>query len=388
MKNAFKTTILMLILFIPTVTWAANDFSGDSRIKAVYKFEPSNLTVDSKGSNTLTPSADPPTSNTTAGYYAEGAGSADFELDSTQYYSIADALLDAGFPLKSGDTTKRISVTGWVRPEALQNYARIYQKGSIDEQESSLGLLVYSNGSFVLRYGTSAGLGTTEATVAMLSSGTLANGRLSFFAFSYRDDTQAWYCKVSHWDTDHWVEYENSGTLETTINVEAGPLYIGTRDTQNYWDGTIDELVFANDVLSEEEFDAIRAGTYSGGAGPTQLTAPTLSSPVDTAIGVSTSTSLSWSDTNTSPNETNYYIRIKAGAGSYQYYTAAADTTSVSAATAFGSALSNSTTYSWSVQAKGDGSTTSDSDWPTDRTFTTEAGASVRKRRMIGGGIF
>ncbi len=135
--------------------------------------------------------------------------------------------------------------------------------------------------------------------------------------------------------------------------------------------GSDQSAVFTTDIDGET-----RAGAFGVGADwvendVTQLTVPTLSSPSDSATGVSLSTSLLWDDTNTSPNESSVYIRIKAGSGEYQYYSAAADSTSVSAATAFGSALSNSTTYSWSVQAKGDGSTTSDSDWPTDRTFTT-----------------
>jgi hypothetical protein len=127
----------------------------------------------------------------------------------------------------------------------------------------------------------------------------------------------------------------------------------------------------------------IGADEYMG-AGPTQLTSPTLSSPADTAIGVSTSTSLSWSDTNSSPNETNYRVCIGTSNTSppANCANAAADATSMAASTALGGALSNSTTYYWTVYALGDGSTTSDSTIPTNRSFTTAAAGAP----VAGGG--
>jgi len=119
------------------------------------------------------------------------------------------------------------------------------------------------------------------------------------------------------------------------------------------------------------------------------LTAPTLSTPSDSATGVSTSVSLEWGDTNSSPNETNYSCKIKATGGSYgSYYDSAANSTSVSAATVLGSGLSTSTSYTWTCKAKGDGSTTSDSADATERSFTTAAAAAATRRRIIGGGVF
>jgi len=67
---------------------------------------------------------------------------------------------------------------------------------------------------------------------------------------------------------------------------------------------------------------------------------------------------------------------MKASGGSYHYYQVAADSTTLIASAALGTALSASTTYYWSVQAQGDGgSTTSDSSWPSDYSFTTSASA-------------
>jgi hypothetical protein len=104
----------------------------------------------------------------------------------------------------------------------------------------------------------------------------------------------------------------------------------------------------------------------------TQLNAPTLATPNDAATSQSRSVNLVINDTNTSPNESGIIFRIKPAGGSYSYSTQqAADTTSISAATVLGSNLSYGTTYYWSAVAKGDNSTTVDSSYATDNSFTT-----------------
>ena len=50
--------------------------------------------------------------------FKEGSASADFESTLSQYMSIADASLNAGFPLKNGDTNKVISVCFWIKIES------------------------------------------------------------------------------------------------------------------------------------------------------------------------------------------------------------------------------------------------------------------------------
>jgi len=148
------------------------------------------------------------------------------------------------------------------------------------------------------------------------------------------------------------------------------------------WPATIP--VAANDSARQ---NSIRVGIT---ASATTLNVPTLSTPSDTATGQLTSVDLGISDTNSSPNETGIIFRIKASGGSYSYSSQqAADTTSLSAATALGSGLANSTTYEWSAKAVGDGgSTTNDSAYPTDFSFTTEAGATPtsRMRGLLGVG--
>jgi hypothetical protein len=129
----------------------------------------------------------------------------------------------------------------------------------------------------------------------------------------------------------------------------------------------------------------------SGSVSP--LIAPTLSSPTDDFNGTPITASLVWNDTNTDPNETNVKVCISTTENDHvsNCDTIAADSISRAASDVLNSALSYNTTYYWSVQAIGDGgSTTTDSDWPTDFSFTTEAepAAGSGKHRVIGGGIF
>jgi hypothetical protein len=85
----------------------ANDFSAEDSVKALWRFESGALGTDSKGTNTLTPQ-NSPTEDTAD--YKEGACSVSLLNTSSQYLLITDANLNAGFPFKSGDTTKLMSM--------------------------------------------------------------------------------------------------------------------------------------------------------------------------------------------------------------------------------------------------------------------------------------
>src|SRR3990172_20161 len=94
----------------------ANNFSTDTNCIALYRFESGALTTDSKGTNTLTSSGSP-IANTSD--YKEGAASVDLETSTSDFYYINDANLDPQFPLRNGDTNKKISIAGWFKPESL-----------------------------------------------------------------------------------------------------------------------------------------------------------------------------------------------------------------------------------------------------------------------------
>lgn len=93
------------------------------------------------------------------------------------------------------------------------------------------------------------------------------------------------------------------------------------------------------------------------------LKVPTLSSPAEGASGQPLSVTLKWVDTNSSPQETGYKVRIKPSGDSYTEYDVAQNFTSLT------SRLAAGTKYYWSVKTVGNGTTTLDSTYPSDRSF-------------------
>lgn len=98
---------------------------------------------------------------------------------------------------------------------------------------------------------------------------------------------------------------------------------------------------------------------------PSALVIPTLLSPADNATNQPTTMTVQWQDTNTSPQESSYKVRIKPEGGSYTEYSAAQNVTSYAPPR-----IQAGTKYYWSVKAVGNGTSTLDSAYPTDRSFT------------------
>jgi len=111
--------------------------------------------------------------------------------------------------------------------------------------------------------------------------------------------------------------------------------------------------------------DATKSVTANFILGKT-LNAPVLLEPADNAAGQAVSVTLKWKDTNSSPQETNYRVRIKKAGGIYVYKILAANTVSF-----LKKGLAKGKIYYWSVRAKGNGTTTKNSAFPPDRSFTT-----------------
>ena len=115
-----------------------NDFSNDPNCVALYNFENGALTTDSKGGNTLSVGGNSPTAVMVD--YKQGLASCDFEASNNQYWTIADADLDAGFPLKNGDAVGNISVCCWIKLTGKNEYQTFYEKGDTDKWSFTLGV--------------------------------------------------------------------------------------------------------------------------------------------------------------------------------------------------------------------------------------------------------
>jgi len=245
----------------------ANDFSDDPNCVALWSFESGALTTDSQGTNTLT---DENTVGINTVDYKEGSACADFEYSSSEAMSITDANLDAGFPLKNGDTNKEISVCGWFKPEEVHE-DRIFTIFSKDDTAlSKRSLQIYLNptyygsqpATFVIRMGYNSG-GSSEV---IYEDGVYQAARWYHFGFTLKDSDKSW--KFVVWDdTASSKIVDASGTATNNINIEDAALRVGATGGSGFsadrFDGLIDELVVFKDVLTAGEIDQIRAGTYS-----------------------------------------------------------------------------------------------------------------------------
>lgn len=241
---------------------SGNDFSGDPNCVALWRFEDGALTADSIGTNILT-NNNGVVSNQVD--YKEGAASADFELDSSQCFYIADGDLDANFPLKNGDSNKKISICFWFQRESSVASSEILiSKWDSTLNTRSLLLQINSSNEFRFYLGYNGG----ASAELVLNTGTvLATGRFFHFGFTFQDSDKAW--KIVIWDdTAESKIVDASGTAGQNINVEDSPFVIGgyfdNGSIFGSYDGEKDEVVVFKDILTTGEIDEIRQGVYNG----------------------------------------------------------------------------------------------------------------------------
>lgn len=248
----------------------ANDFSGDSNCVALYRFENGALTTDSKGTNTLQ-DVNTVTANTAA--YKEGSASADFDDANGEGFYVTDANLSAGFPLKSGDTNKKISLAFWILVDSYDGShgQAIVSKYDSGNNKRSL-LLFFDNANsqkltFVLGYNSGASGETVFAYGTALTV-----DRWYHIGFTYDDSSKAYRLRI--WDdtAGDFLGADATGNATNNINAEDALFGIACRDNYGspsylYFDGQLDELAVFNDILTTDEIDDIRAGTYGAGGG-------------------------------------------------------------------------------------------------------------------------
>lgn len=235
----------------------ANNFSGDSNCKALWKFDNGALTTDSKGSNTLT-NKNSVTANTSD--YQEGDAAADFDAASNQSFSITDASLDLGFPLKSGDTNKILSVCMWFKTTTVAVTQYLYAKYDTSGNDRTFAIRIQdTNGRIAVYIGYNGGASfeAKESSIALVAN------RWYHLGVTF-DDSDGSY-KIRIWDDTALAIHSNdSGNFSNAISIGSAELCIATRTGGTTLDGLIDELVVFDSVLSTDDIDAIRAGTYSG----------------------------------------------------------------------------------------------------------------------------
>ena len=239
---------------------AGNKFSTDPNCVALWRFEPTKLTVDSIGTNTLTNINAVPANTTT---FKEGLAAADFEADSKQYFTVTDVNLANAFPLKNGNTDKKISVCFWFRLESL---GRRYLWCKSDETKTSLTIYIEGGSGMggkyyvFMRKGYNNGLSFEQT---WLTTMTISTGQWYHLVVTYDDTTKAYRMRVYDQEAD--VASERTGSFANSIAVTKADIRIGASPVLaelNYLDGLMDECVIFNDVLTAAEIDKVRLGTY------------------------------------------------------------------------------------------------------------------------------
>lgn len=230
----------------------ANDFSGDVNCVALWKFD--NNADDSKGGNDLT-SINSPTYD--SGDKKEGTHSIDLEHSSVQYCTIADADLDAGFPGKNGTSEQSFSVCVWVKIE------QHWTQGIVSKYaENTYSYCLFSDASGNLYFNIGYNNGASFSGIIFDTS--LDLGKWYHIGIVYDASTNG--MKIRIWDDDagDFLDSNKTGTADGDMSPDTAPFEIGRyfeADVRAF-DGRIDEVPFFNDVLSDDEIDEIRAGTY------------------------------------------------------------------------------------------------------------------------------
>lgn len=247
----------------------ANNFANDSSCKALWRLESGAFTVDSKGTNTLTAQGTPVANSVD---FKEGSACVDLPGDPTQQglgvgLHIDNANLDAGFPLKAGDTSKLITMCGWIKPDAIESYDCTFGfiDGVLYETSQCTPQIAYNSGYYGIRICYNNQVRTTTIQ--------LWNNEWFHVAFAVDGKNKFVYVRVYRASTDTVSTYISTGfsaELNTDANFAIGMRgKVGGHPTYGYdtFGGSIDEVVVFNRFLSAAEIDQIRSGTYGADTG-------------------------------------------------------------------------------------------------------------------------
>lgn len=256
-----------------------NDFSGDPNCVALFRFDGN--AADGKGGNDLTAVNSPAYDS---GDKKEGTHCLDLEGSSQQYAYRNDADLDAGFPGKSGGSETSFSICFWVKPESFPAYGRIICKQA-NGVAWSWGVY-YDGGTGKIRF--LIGYNNGNAYTGLVFGTALSAGRWYHIAVVY--DAADNGMKIRIWDDYNGALLGSNatGTADGDMSPTGQPLMLGRDNAAStyYYDGKLDEVVFFNKALSDENIDAIRVGNY--GAGVTEQKSADSGTGVDAVESLAT----------------------------------------------------------------------------------------------------
>ncbi len=249
----------------------ANNFSGDSHCKALWRFESGSLTTDDIGSNTLVNYATRVLADTDSGDYREGGASAYFVSSVSPRMYIEDADLDADFPLKSSSSSASFSLCLWFKlADVSANYILVAKNVYLGSNDESLLLYTRDYGAYYgIRIIKGYNAGNSSEVWEAIPSLDLQAGRWYHLGLTWDDTSKQFHIVV--WDDTAQVKYTDSDTQAYGMSLTTSPVNLGCRADSGgvpnaELNGWLDEVVVFNDILTETEIDNIRQETYGTGA--------------------------------------------------------------------------------------------------------------------------
>lgn len=241
------------VTLVATFGGQGNSFSSDPNAVALWRFEAGKLTVDSLSTNTLSNKG--VTASTSD--YKEGKACADFEFDEDDYMQIVDPNLNAKFPFKNGTSNRKISVCFWVRFESMPKANEsqfLFTKQA--PGKSSLVIKTFNSlGVTRLQFGIGYNNGLQWQITSHNSP--LAADVWYHISVTYNDPGKQYYLRIWDDSAKAVLGADKSGVFNYNVSITNGAVGIG-----NLVDGLMDEMVVFNDILTIDEMDAIREGTY------------------------------------------------------------------------------------------------------------------------------
>jgi hypothetical protein len=231
----------------------ANDWTYANNVAAVYNFD--NSWADSKNSYDLDVSYGSPVFMTTGA--PQGTHWSDW--NNTSYRARADDDLDSDFPLASASgASSSFSVVLWFRCDSLSDNNCLvckYDTGG----ERSFQIQVNSSAKVQIYHGYNGGASYESDT----HGSTLIQYETYGLGYAYDNSTKAYLLRLWRLSTDTHFGTDLDDNWSNNIYRGTAPFQVGARQTSNYHDGKIDELVVFNEAIDADTMDDIWAGTYA-----------------------------------------------------------------------------------------------------------------------------
>lgn len=240
----------------------SNNFSGDSDCVTLWNFDVDLLLVDSKGTSTLSQVGGSGTVTVDTSNKKQGTASGEWKSGENDELRIADTDLDNNHPLKAGN------------PGTFSLCFFLYKPDDNDKAVLNKGLTPTTrclriNAFTSVRFSIGHTGGNSWEDIAGGGDWSGNTPRWFHVGLTFDNSSKAYRLRV--WDmTADALFDETTGTATNNINVEGGGdgrMSLGRDDgsTAGNWEGNLDEMVWFKDILTADEIDAIRAGTYNEG---------------------------------------------------------------------------------------------------------------------------